>query len=356
MEFLCRIMKVQRHKQSCFLYVSGLEFTRQLIVNEPLINNYPFSPMSILKGCCEECINNKGEKAFYVSKIEYNSQVESGCDILHHSNRNIKYRRCYWEIIREIKTFLNDNGFIETYSPFTLPYRGTSIMKPLAVSGEYVNRYTKITHELGLKKNMASILLPVYELGYVACDTYITQSRWFEYSVIEFVSPFHKIDFVAEFIKAFITIATRKADEYGLNHLDMQNFEYVDLNNTSYTVNEFKEKRKAVTNTIFVNAPTDSPLVLEVEGKKKETIWILNGESMAHGYRDETNPDFFTELSNKQYFELKEKGIEAEISKDFLEVLRQGIPESVSLGMGTDRFFQKFFKFTSIKEFHSIIG
>ncbi|MDQ1294653.1 MAG: hypothetical protein QG608_2561 [Actinomycetota bacterium] len=95
-------------------------------------------------------------------------------------------------------------------------------------------------------------------------------------------------------------------------------------------------------NAIFLNSPVNSPLARSVRGHRKETIWIVNGKSVAHGYRDETDYDNFHEESLRQEARLRGGGVCGGPSSRFLNLLDLGAPESVSMGFGVERFIQGF--------------
>ena len=355
--FLCRVLRIQHHKYSTFLYVAGFAEARQLIIEQALFETSKIQPLSVIRGLCDVIENHAGKRVYRIVRLDsvIPSLNQKKC-IEDYTNKAIAFRRCRCETISQAKDFLRGEGFLETCSPFTLPYRGTSTAQPLKVEGEYIHRYTKITHELGLKQAMCNLLSPVFEIGYVACDTYITKARWFEYTVLEFVSPLHDISFIERFIKKFIDIATENADRYKLEHRNFAALQTLSMRNEQCSPVEFASARKAVKNTIFLDAPTVSPLVKTVGGQKTETIWILDGESMAHGYCDETDWKAFYDFCKDQMMALQKKEVQGEISEDFLSVMRCGLPDSISIGMGMDRFFQKFFGIDSLKEYHRLFG
>lgn len=352
--FLCRVLRIQKHKCSNFIYVSGFELARQLLIDDLLMSQYDIGIMSIIKGKCIETKNNVGKTIYQVCLIE--SHVKAAACLTYqenYTNKALLYKKCRNEILFQVENFLGRNNFQSVNSPFTIPFRGTSTASPLKISGKYVNRYCKITHELGIKKMMSELLCPVYEIGYVARDIYSTMTTWFEYNILEFVSPIHDLTFIENFIKEFIQIATSVADEWGIKHRDFSSFKVLRLeDDNTYEGRHFEDLRHSEENVIFLNAPVESPLVKCIDGRRSETIWYLYGDSMAHGYCDENDWSILRDLSLKQQAELKRKGIDAELSLDFLELLELGMPNSVSLGIGIDKFFQQFFMFTNLKEYH----
>lgn len=349
--FLCRVLRVQKHKEWCFLYVSGFQPSRQIMMDINLMRKHQIAEFSIVKGICEESKNKEGTTIYRV--LELQDHVRSGIhgiDIMRFTNQTLAYRQCRYAIMNEIEAWLRKERFQRISSPFTMKYRGTSIATPLHINGKFVDRYCKITHELGLKQAMSEIMAPVYEIGYVANDIYTTKIKWFEYTVLEFVSPLHDESFIGEFILQCIQIATKITDEYGLKHADFANIQVIDLNDGT-SAEEVAYLRYNEPNVLIMHSPTASPLVKMRDGKRTETIWYFKGSSMAHGYADENDWSNFLKVSQNQIPILASKGELGQISEDFISLLKAGIPNSVSLGMGIDRFFQVFFEFSTIKDY-----
>ena len=356
--FLCRVLSVQKRKCSIFLYVSGFDKAKQLLIKRELYEKHNIRVMSVIKGICSEGVNNKGKSIYIIDEVE-SCVAAVECDAYHEcfTNKAHSYRLCRNDIINKVHDFLRSESFQMINSPFTLPYRGTSIASPLKIEGKFVNRYCKITHEFALKKAMAENLQPVYEIGYVARDMYTTVSNWFEYSVLEFVSPTHNISFISTFIEEFIKIAVESAELFALPHYDFSCLKIIELDEEfKYEGVDFEKLRQIEKNAIFINAPVNSPLVKKIDGKRRETIWVFNGESMAHGYKDENNWEAIYDLSCKQMEELEKKGVEGEFSRDFLSLMKIGVPESISIGFGIDRFFQFFFGFETMKAYRQFIS
>lgn len=356
-DFICRVLSIQRHKNTSFLYISGLLDAKQLVVNNELLSMHDVGVMSIIKGKYSHTVNDKGNGVCQIISIDY--VLPSAHNKTYHknfTNKAVLLRRCKADILQQIALYLEKEQFQRINSPFTVPYRGTSIATPLSISGKYVDMYCKITHEFFLKKEMAENLIPVFEIGYVARDVYSTMSGHFEYSILEFVSPLHNIKYIEDFIYKFIEIAINSAEKYQIPYRDLSNIKTIVLDeNACFSGKTFDQIKSENQNVLFVNAPTSSPLVKQANGKRTETIWFYNGDSIAHGYRDENDYNSLMMLSRLQMEALIQKGVKAEYSKDFLSLLRLGIPESISIGFGIDRFFQIFFCFDNINGYNDMM-
>lgn len=355
-KFICRVLRIQKRKTVTFLYVAGFDASRQLCDSKGIANELNLGVMSIIQGECIPQKDSDGKIMYEICEItqhipsQYNDTV-----LIEYTNKALVYRLCKIKILDSIHHFLAGEGFLRIESPFTMPFRGTSIASPLSIKGRYVDRYCKITHELAIKKLMAETLKPVFEIGYVARDAYNTQKNWFEYPVLEFVSPLHDITFIEKFIKFMIETATIIADKLSLEHVDLKQYEVIDLaENEIAGKEEFTRLKKNINNAILIHSPVYSPLVKQLDGKRTETIWIYKGIGIAHGYQDENNWESVYAFCNEQLAELNEKSIVGELPSDFIELLKIGMPSSVSLGMGIDRFLQTFFQIDNLKEYHKL--
>lgn len=343
--FICRVLKIQKHKNFKFLYVSGFEQSRQLIIKDELFLKFNISAMSIIRGECEKILNNQNKQSFEITSIVSVKETIGNNSYAKEyvSNKNQLMQICKQQIIMKIEGFLQDDGFLKMNSPFTMNSRGTSIASPLKIQGQFVDRYCKITHEIELKKMLYKTLSPLYEVGYVSRDIYSTNKKNFEYNVLEFVSPIHDVDFIETFMKKIVEIANQEAEKLNVQHVDLSNLTVVDLKG--------KMEETQLNNVIYLNRPVDSPLVKVVNGVRTETIWIYNGISLGHGYNDENDYYLVLEEFTNQQRTLKERNIEAELSEDFLNVMKIGLPDTVSIGLGLDLFLCKFFGFDNFKDY-----
>ena len=299
--FLCRVLKTQKHKHTSFLYVEGFDRGNQLLINPEMLTREQIGPLSVLRGYCRKTKNQAGQSVYMISRIEKHARSNCfGMDVSKYSNKELAIKRCRYEIISKIETYLNESGFQKINSPFTMKYRGTSTSNPLKIRGKHINRYCKITHELQLKQACSELLLPVYEIGYVANDIYTTQTKWFEFTILELVSPLHNISFISELIQFIAQTATETADAYGVPHADFGDMEIVMLEENDHMEEQFISLKNSNRNILFVNAPTDSPLVKQEGAYKTETVWYYKGVKMGHGYVDENDSEIFEAICKEQ--------------------------------------------------------
>ena len=352
--FLCRVLKIQKHKNTSFLYVEGFEKANQLLIDTKMLVQENIGPLSILRGYCRETNNKNNQTVYTISVIEKHARSNCfGIDISKYSNKELAVKRCRYAIINKIEEYLKENGFQKINSPFTMKYRGTSTSNPLKIQGKHINRYCKITHELQLKQACSELLMPTYEIGYVTNDIYTTQTKWFEFTILELVSPLHQISFISDLIQYIAQVSAEIADAYGVPHEDFRNLEIITLEENDQMEEQFQALKNTDRNILFVNAPTNSPLVKQDGKYKTETVWYFKGVKMGHGYVDENDCRIFESICEEQMKTLTAKNVYSEYSHDFIKLLRIGIPESISLGLGLDRIFMALFQFDTIKSYIS---
>ena len=195
---------------------------------------------------------------------------------------------------------------------------------------------------------MACTLKPTFEIGYVIRDVRDRASSPNEYLLLEFVNPTTDISIIRDEVLGIIDIACRIATQVDLPHAHYDDMIIFDVDQEVPDLSHkqrlpwFKQQKASASNTLFLNSPVASPLVKWIGGWRKETIWIVGGNSVTHRCRDETDCYLFRNECLRQQKDLKAGGIYADTPRHFLRLLEMGVPESVSLGFGLDRFLEHF--------------
>jgi lysyl-tRNA synthetase class II len=357
---VCRILSIQRHKRSYFLYVAGESMESQLLVSPSLAKKYNIVPLSVLFATVTDVLNDEGKVTLQIQTIllcvNPSGEGDTQNQVAYVSNRARNYRMFRHRFIEKLSQHYEDQGFHRLVSPLSMSERGTSTVAPVRLVGGHVDRYLKITHELELKREMAYTLEPFFEIGYVARDVCEGRRSSSEYLVLEFVAPVQDISIVSREILSAVRLACEVADELCIKHRDYSSIDLIDVNKLvapslhDERVRWFGAQKKRTKNALYLNAPTNSPLVKESGGVRRETVWVVEGNSFAHGYRDENDYHAIYQSVQSQKRDLAQSGIEAALPTDFLDILKLGIPDSVSMGLGLDRFLTDFLEFSSIRE------
>ena len=350
-EVICRVLKIQKRKTVTFIYVSGGGLD-QLMVDNLMFDSITINRYDIIKVRISLLKNHKGNNVYAVRKIEVvgeRSRLGTNSFRYSISNNCNKKRECKNRVIEELDEYLKNIGYKKYYEPITTRYRGVSQASPLKVKGQYVTSYLRLTHEMNLKREVCCTLKPSFEIGYVARDVYFQQYGSPEYLSLETVAPFFKADHILETFIFLMQKSCQIADDLNVDHAPLSDVEVV----------RYDEIGKKVTdrNIIYLDAPVSSPFVKCIEGKRTEIRWEYHNQSIGHGYLDENSYDKVYCYFMEQMEYLLQKGIQAELSRDFLEVLRIGMPDTVSMGIGLDRFFCVFFQYSSMKDyFNDLFG
>lgn len=304
-------------------------------------------------------------------------------------------------IIKNIRDFLNNLGFIEVETPMLQPIPGGATAKPFITFHNALNQnlYLRIAPELYLKRLIVGGFEKVYEINrnfrnegistihnpeFTMLELYLAYADYKDimvltenlisnviYSInnsyvlknnddeINFEPPFKKI--------SFITIFEEKTDEdfdkfrdinFALEFLKKENIELSRKPTFKNIIDEiFKEKvEKSLQDpTIIYDFPIEmSPLAKK---KRDDDKWVerfeifVKGIEIANAFSELNDP-----IDQKERFlkevEEKEKGDEEShyFDSDYIEALEYGMPPTGGLGIGIDRLTMVITNKDSIRE------
>ena len=371
---LYRILTLRRHKTVTFCDAYSFDEYRQQLV----FYHDKLDCSGLVSGCtadltCHPGKNNRGMDVLYVDAIHHvflpeNSSHYKGFQkeaeepalnaLAQDLNGGVHLRqyRFRLEFLRELRALLAGQGIFETNTPTTTPYRGTSVAAPVQATGRYTGqRYIKITHELGLKTQCYLSLAPVYEMGYVMRDRYVTKSGLNEFLTLEAVIPCDRAFDLAGFYRQILEMSRRLAGELGLEYdpvfdqmavIDVA--EVFAASQAPFSPEAYDACYERILrenpHCIVCNAPLDSPLgAAGKNGLVTETKWVLDGHGFGHGYRDEYRVEVLRQTFRQQQEKLAGLGIQADLPEDYLTVCAYaGIP-TFSFNLGIDRYLGCFF-------------
>lgn len=355
-----RVVAVRRHKSCWFLDAMNSDGRQQLVVDATLARQTGISRLSLLQATVHPAVNDRGQPVLQVTQVDScrsprgNSPQQTGPDnLLTGATDQILFTSL---LLAATSEHLSEQGYLRILSRSVVNERGTSLAPPARISGRYVSGFLKITHELELKEVVACTLRPAFEIGYVIRDVHNRRSSPNEYLLLELVNPVTDVSVVRREILTIVSLAAEVADQLNLPHADYSNIEVRDVDQEvphldhAQRTRWFRELKPRIASAILLNSPVDSPLARSVRGHRKETIWIVNGKSIAHGYRDETDYESFHKGSRRQEVRLRDIGVDGSPSSRFLNLLKLGAPESVSIGFGVDRFIRGFLAKKSISQ------
>lgn len=369
---LYRILTVRRHKKVTFCDAySFRDYRQQLVFYHDQLDCDRLTIGCTVDLTCHAGKNNRGQDVWYVDAIHqifqpanissykgFQKDNLSETELAQDLNGGVHLRRQRFRLhfLRELRKLLEDKGIFETHTPVTTQYRGTSVASPVRAEGHYTGqRYIKITHELGLKMQCYLLLEPVYEIGYVMRDRYVTKSGMNEFLTLEAVLPQGSWLDVGVLYQEILQLSCRLARELGLEYDPIFDELRVLDAKAVYMENEENFSREAYLacyeklveknpHCIVYNAPLESPLgITGDEGLVMETKWLMNGHGFGHGYPDEYRAPILRKTFVSQQEKLFNMGIESNLPEDYLTVCEYaGIP-TFSFNLGLDRYINCFF-------------
>lgn len=356
-----RVILLRRHKTVTF--IDGI--VNGTVQNFMLQNCLTMPSLNIGDIVCVECrkeMNRSQKEVWVIYRLQLVSECSGGVSysinnikdqlkrnrikaLLGGSNLNIWLFRN--RFIDELRKLMYEFGMISANSTLLMDYRGTSTAIPFECWAKYTGKkYMKITHEVELKKAAILTLSSVFDLSYVYRDVYDTKKRLSEIMLLEGIlisdDPEVLVDILLAICKRAIELAKAMAIDYD------DRFEHITVLDASKEISKavisapkkYKEYLNSIDYpTIIINSPIDSPFVkADKNGCKKEVKFIVNGTSPYHGYVDENSYDKLYAEFNFQLQDLEEEVSENALPIDFLDILKYGSPNTVSFGMGLDRF------------------
>jgi lysyl-tRNA synthetase class 2 len=347
-----------------------------------------------------------GEISIHASEVTLLSKSLQILPEKHHglTNTDLRYRQRYTDlimnpevretfvkrsqIIKEIRNFLDDRGFMEVETPMLVSNAGGAAARPFETHYNALDEDVKlrISLELYLKRLIVGGLEKVYEIGrvfrnegvdtrhnpeftlmelYQAYTDYegmmeLTESMFrylaektlgttkFTYNGIEidFGKPFERITMI-DCIKKYANIDFDevKTDEEAKALADEHHIEYEDRHGKGEIINLFFEEycEKNLIQPTFV---MDHPIAISPLTKKKpedpEKVerfeLFINTWEMCNAYSELNDP-----IDQRERFKLQDAAADAgdeeanHTDEDFLNALEIGMPPTGGIGYGIDR-------------------
>jgi lysyl-tRNA synthetase class 2 len=289
------------------------------------------------------------------------------------------------KIIKELRSFLEEEGFLEVETPILQPVYGGATAKPFKTKLNALNAdlYLRISPELYLKRLLVGGFEKVYEIGrcfrnegmdkshnpdftmlefYSAYDDYknlmkMTEKMFtvllknifnkkeieYEEKKINFKTPFERIEYGELFRKytkidiedVHVNVLEKKAKELGIE-VKGGKFEIAD--------EIFKKviRPKIEQPTFVIHYPSEAfPLAKPLDkdpSKSASFQLIIMGMEMIKAYNELNNP-VVQEERFKEQEEIFKKGFDEaqRMDSDFIDALKHGMPPAAGWGLGIDR-------------------
>jgi lysyl-tRNA synthetase class 2 len=307
-------------------------------------------------------------------------------------------------LIKEIKSFLDNEGFVEVETPMLHPVSGGAIAEPFLTRHNAldINLYLRIAPELYLKRLLIGGFDKIYEIGRNFRNEGIDPNHNPEFTMLELYAAYQDAEYLRGFIENMIRklikkFSPKKTDKKFavINFFDSLE-RYALLTNPENSSREefvlkarqfgieikesdskwkiadhiFKKicRPKILQPTFVINYPYESsPLAKQLPLSESEGSstshsahsvalldrfqLIIAGLEIANGFSELNDP-----LEQRERFLVQEKLLKAgdkeanPLDEDFLEALEYGMPPAAGAGIGIDRLAMLFTDSRNIKE------
>ncbi len=245
--------------------------------------------------------------------------------IMNEETREIFKKRS--KIIKDIRSFLDDNKFIEVETPILQSLYGGASAKPFETHLNALNMdlYLRIAPELYLKRLLIGGMERVYEIGRCFRNEGMDREHNPDFTMLECYAAYWDWEDLMSFMEKM------------MHHLDPKIFpkkwDRVKYSDVVKNNNE-KEAFSKIEKPTFILYIPGIPLC-----KKGEALQgVVHGIELIKAFTEQNDP-----LEQRNLFENQEKlhkegDKEAQrLDEDFLEALEYGMPPAAGFGIGIDR-------------------
>lgn len=304
------------------------------------------------------------------------------------------------KLLKELRKFLDEKGFIEVETPILQTIPGGATAKPFKTHLNIldIDLYLRIAPELYLKRLIVGGFEKIYEIGKNFRNEGIDKEHNPEFTMLElyyayidyeilmkfsedmlseiiknifnkfeiewknkkinFKPPFKRKDFFELFFETSGLDLEKASDKELFNKAKDFDIDMTEVKTRAKVIDEIYKKiarPNIIEPTFIINHPLElSPLAKKII-KKPEKVQrfqlIIGGTEVINGFSELNDP-----IDQRERFEMQKKMREAgdteaqRIDKDFLEALEYGMPPTAGLGLGIDRLTAILTNSYSIKE------
>ena len=239
-------------------------------------------------------------------------------------------------IIKKIREFLDNNGFLEVETPILQTLAGGAKARPFKTRLNALNMdlYLRIAPELYLKRLLIGGFEKIYELGRSFRNEGMDREHNPEFTMLEFYVAYWDYEKMMDFTEKLLRSLDRK--------LFKGKFKKVEYSKIVGRKDEKEVFAKIKQPTFIINHSAEiSPLSKKMEKSPKKVErfqLIVNGLEIANGFSELNDPIEQKERFKAQEVQRKKGDKEAhQYDKDFIEALEYGMPPAAGIGIGIDR-------------------
>ena len=246
------------------------------------------------------------------------------------------------EIIKKIRKFLDENGFLEVETPMLQTLAGGTIARPFKthLNALDIDLYLRIAPELYLKRLLVGGFEKVYELGRNFRNEGMDREHNPEFTMLEFYAAYWDYNQMMDFTEKLLKTLDKKI--FGKKFKKAEYSKIIGKKDDKEVFAKIKEP------TFVIHHPIEvSPLAKKLEtprgtrGKSPKVQrfqLIVNGLEIANGWSEINSPLDQAERFKAQEEKRKKGSQEAhQYDKDYIEALEYGMPPAAGIGIGIDR-------------------
>ncbi|MBI3335662.1 MAG: lysine--tRNA ligase [Candidatus Portnoybacteria bacterium] len=411
-----RIASIRLHGKAAFVDIQDETGKVQLFLSDNDTKNYRFFTQVIDEGDIIEARGNaylskRGEKSLKTNETRILAKALRPLPSKWHGLKDVeeRYRKRYLDllfnqevkerfaktarIIKELRFFLDDRGFLEVKTPILQPLAGGALAKPFQthLNALDVDLYLRIAPELYLKRLLVGGFEKIYELGEVFRNEGIDRDHNPEFLMLELYWAYQDWEGLMKFTREWLTAVAAAIPTNDLrlttNDWERKEFEELFLEHTGMNYQKVSEEdmltfgkaKKLIINrklskgkiadeifkkivrpkllnpTFITKLPLDiSPFAKRLENDPSRTarfVLYVNGLELVNGFSELNDPQDQEERFKMQ-LEMKKKGDEeiTEYDRDYIEALEYGMPPAAGLGLGVTRFIMLLTGAPSVRE------
>jgi lysyl-tRNA synthetase class 2 len=291
------------------------------------------------------------------------------------------------QIIREIRNFLNERGYVEVETPMMQAIPGGAAAQPFVTYHKALgcNFYLRIALELYLKRLLVGGMDRVFEIGRNFRNEGLSRKHNPEFTMLEAYQAYGDYESMMELVESMITHVARKVlGGLSIEHKDAEGkvtrtidlkppwrrAKYKDLVREKagadwFDVSREERQRRAeslgaeigpgyedfeVTGAVFeklieptliqpvfvTHLPKELVPLAKLSPDDPSTVEVfeccINGQEIAPAYTEQNDP-----IEQRERLEHQAGGEQQKLDEDFLVALEHGMPPAGGMGMGIDR-------------------